>query len=359
VAGVLAKSIAGILVLAVMGVVVGFGRRRLLRATWLGLATLVLASPWFLYNFVAHREWFLADMKFQLITIGSASHQTAQENHIWFYVVRTVVSDLLPLLLTMAAMPALVAAVRRRETAALLGASYAVIYFAGLMVFRFHSEQYLCWFAPALILIAGWYSPLLNGKYAGAVIAVVAMVFVVKIMSPDQTFGISLGSGTNIAAAPVLSKYCGEHRASTLYVLGVDDEFYSSVLPLPQVRYGFVDATDMVAREHPHLAYLGILLPATEVPQLPEKLPVFAERLRAWGIDSTAPVATGISAHELAELAQVIGENPRSDFLVSRAVLPEPEKVTSHRVMFTNAAFSLIEARETVATTTPRWTCAM
>ena len=187
-AGIMAKSVAGILVLAVMGMVVGFGSRRWIRAALAAALSIALASPWFLYSLILHRNWFLADMGFQLITIGTASHQTSPENHLWFYVVRILNSDLLTLILAVAGVPALWRAMRKRESAGLLAASYFAIYFAALMVFRFHSEQYLCWFVPSLILIAGLYSPLLNGKGASAAIAIMCFAFVVKVTNPDRDF---------------------------------------------------------------------------------------------------------------------------------------------------------------------------
>ena len=64
-AGIMAKSVAGILVLAVMLVVTGFGSRRWMRAGVAVALVVAISSPWFLYNFFLHRDWFLADMGFQ------------------------------------------------------------------------------------------------------------------------------------------------------------------------------------------------------------------------------------------------------------------------------------------------------
>jgi 4-amino-4-deoxy-L-arabinose transferase-like glycosyltransferase len=358
-AGIMAKSIAGILVLAVMGAVVGLGQRRFARAALASALAIVAASPWFLYNFLAHREWFLADMGFQILTIGTAAHQTSPENHLWFYILRIVDSDLLPLLLASSAVPALALAVRRKEPAAWLVASYCILYFAALMVFHFHSEQYVCWFTPSLILIAAFYSPLLNGRIAVIAIVIICAVFFIKVANPDADFGISLRSGSALTAAPVLSRYCEEHRAADLYILGVDDEFYSAVLPLHHVRYGFVDAQDFVANEHPHLPYLGILVPAAEYSQIGRKLPVYRDRLRAWGLDSTFAVATGLSAHEVRDLVNLIADHPEADFLVARSILSEPERNTTHRVVLTTPEFSLLESKVPAATEPARWTCEM
>ena len=42
-------------------------------------------------------------MGFQLITTGSGVHQTSSEEHLWFYIIRILNSDLAPLLLAMTA----------------------------------------------------------------------------------------------------------------------------------------------------------------------------------------------------------------------------------------------------------------
>ncbi len=358
-AGIMAKSAAGILILAVMGVVVGWGNRGWKRATLAAGLAVALASPWFLYNLLLHRDWFLADMGFQLLTVGTAAHQTSDENHVLFYVVRILYSDLTPLIIALIALPALLRAVRDREAAGLLAASYFVIYFGALMMFKFHSEQYMCWFMPSLILIAGLYSPVLKGNGAVITIAVLCVAFGIKLANPDRAFGVSMRSGTTIAAAPVLSQYCGENRATDLYVLGVDDEFYSAVLPLHRVRYGWVDPTDLVAHEHPHLAYLGIVIPARELSQLDRKLPVYRDRLEAWGLNSTLPIATGLSASQAQSLVQVIYDHPESDFLVARSILSDPAQAPSHRVSVANSDFLLLESKSAGGSEKPAWTCAM
>jgi hypothetical protein len=311
------------------------------------------------YNFILHRDWFLADMGYQLITVGSAAHQNTSENHLWFYIIRVLNSDLLPLLLALTSVPAILYAAFRRESAGVLSASYFVLYFAALMVFRFHSEQYLCWFVPSVILIGALYSPLLNKKCAPIVIAIVCIAFAVKVANPDRDFGVSMRSGTTIGAAPALSHYCGEHRAVDLYILGVDDEFYSAVLPLHRVHYGWIDAAGLVQREHPHLPFLGILIPADELPQLSGKVPLYRDRLRAWGLDSTQAVATGVAARDVPSLAQIVRDHPESDFLVARAILPDPEHIASHRVVFANGEFALLESKLRVGNEPPAWSCEM
>jgi hypothetical protein len=351
----MAKSVAGVLVLAVMAVVVRNPKRVVLA----GLATVALACPWFLYNYAAHRDWFVADMTYQIVTVGTLAHQTSQENHVLFYLLRIVVSDTLPLLLTISAVPALGAALRRRESAAILAGAYVVIYFAALMVFRFHSQQYLCWFAPSLILAAGLYSPLLNGRPALGMLAVIGAVFVIKTANPESSFGLDFRSGSTLATSEPLSRYCGQHRATTLHVIGVDDEFYSAVLPLERVRYAWLDPANVVSHEHPHLSHLGILVSSDELEQLEAKLPVYQQRLREWGMESTEALQTGVSATSVEALQKMVRDHPDRDFLVARTILPEPEKVTTHKIAASGNDFVLLESNTTPREHTPEWTCAM
>jgi hypothetical protein len=200
--------------------------------------------------------------------------------------------------------------------------------------------------------MAGLYSPALNGKAAVGVIAIAIAVFVVKN-------GELLRTASAVEAAPVLSRYCNQHRSTDLYVLGVDDEFYSAVLPLHGVRYGWTDPADLVANEHPHLRYLGILIHTDELAKLPDNLPLYRERLAAWGLNSTCAVATGISSRDAAELLEIVGGHPKSDFLVSRSIMPEPDRTTSHRVVFVNEDFALLESKSKVETEAPAWSCEM
>jgi hypothetical protein len=278
-------------------------------------------------------------MGFQLITTGSASRQTSPENHVWFYISRILHSDPATAAILVLALPAIWTALRRRESTAVLLASGALVYFAALMVFRFHSEQYLTWLLPWLILAGAVYSPVLRGRWAWIAAAALMAIFAVRAGSLGY-----YRSGSTIAAAPVLERYCGQRRTADLYILGVGDEFYSAVLPLGRVRYGWVDPTGLTAREHPHLAHLGILISAGELASLDAGMPVYAQRLREWGMNSTRAVGTGIAAHDPAELRELVRQRPESDFLVARAILPEPEKDAAHRVVFANAEFTLLES---------------
>jgi len=339
--GILSKSVAGLLPIGAMAIWVAVRRdgHPWVRAAVAGAAAVAMALPWYICNFLAHRDWFLADMGFQLITTGSASQQTSPENHVWFYISRILRSDPAMAVILALALPAVWTALRRRDSTAVLLTGGALVYFAALMAFRFHSEQYLTWLLPWMILLAAVYSPVLRGRWAWIAAAALLSIFAIRAVHLNY-----YRSGSTIAAAPVLERYCVERRANTLYILGVDDEFYSAVLPLERVRYGWLDPAGLAAREHPHLAHLGILISARELAGVDARMPLYARRLREWGMNSTRAVSTGIAAHDLAEFQEMVLQHPESDFLVARAILREPGKDDLHRVAFANAEFALLES---------------
>ena len=76
--------------------------------------------------------------------------------------------------------------------------------------------------------------------------------------------------------------YYDLHREAELIVVEGDDEFYSATLPLPHVRYCFLDQRGWTQRFAPHYVYLGITLTAEQFAALPAGLAEFEERLAAY-----------------------------------------------------------------------------
>jgi hypothetical protein len=99
-------------------------------------------------------------------------------------------------------------------------------------------------------------------------------------------------------------------------VIEPDDEFYSTDLNLPNVRYVYVDPSTQHRRNPLDFWYLGILITAADFSRLPELRPQFEQRLRDWGLDSGAPIATTILAANAKEVAALIEEHPGADFFV-------------------------------------------
>lgn len=359
-AGILAKSIGGLLpaVAAVLFAAAWGGPARLrlcCKFALLAGGAVILASPWFVYNLAAHTQWFLADTGMQIFSTGLSRYQTSSEDHLAFYLVRLAYAAPAALLLFVSGLPALVAGLRRREPAALLLASFLVVLAAALAAFHFHSEQYLAPVMPVIVLTAAVYSPLTSSRPAPAVIAALAVVFILKTANPDRPWGISFGPDRTVPSAEALSAYCEERRANALYILAVDDEFYALALPIPRLRYGWLDPEGHIPELRPYLVWLGVVQPVNGGADTT----VYSARLRNWGFPSDDPVGTALTARSIAEFAPFILAHPEADSLIPpqlAAMLPPDDP---HILRATGPGYVLLESRLRQDAGPARWTCRM
>jgi hypothetical protein len=137
------------------------------------------------------------------------------------------------------------------------------------------------------------------------------------------------------------------------------DDLYGSALPLSRLRYALVGAAPHVSGPYAmDFAQMGIITTADQFNHLAEWLPVFRERLRQWGLDSTEPVATLIQVSSPAELAEVVRAHPESDFLLpsryseaADAAHAAADAFPDHYFLLSRRALSRLEP--------PAWTCRM
>ena len=358
-AGILTKSIAGLLpafAALLFAALSKSGRANRLRVTAVltGIAIL-LASPWFLYNLIVHGNWFRADMGFQLVTVGMKPHQISSENNFVFYLLRLIYAAPAAVVLSITGIAALIPALRRRESVPVLLGCYLAVSFAALLIFRFRSEQYLTSLIPALILIAVISSPFVNRRFGVPLLVAIGLLFFVKADNPAEPWGISYEAGSTVAAARALSHYCEAGRGNDLYIIGADDEFYALALPLAHLRYGWIDPQNLASNAHPYLEYLGILQPVSA----PLNAAVYESRLRAWGLNSPAPLATGIVGQNIADFAGLILAHPESDFLVSSDIAHLVRGRDTHVIAWMEPAFVLLESKTSLPAAPRRWTCRM
>lgn len=336
-AGILTDIVPGLLTLPALFVVTALTQRSWIRALLALALTAILAAPWFTYNLLEHHAWFLADI------ILPAFHTPAVDD-IWLCILRLVFSDFLLLFLILYSLPALSSDLRRVDPKAILVTTYALSYTAAILLSAPLQVNLAC-LIPPLILLAGWYSPWMQGKGAAAIIVAAGLLFTLKVTNPSEPYGIDIRPGSTLSAAPALGTYCKEHRATTLYVFGVNDEMLSAALPLHHVRYGWVDPSGATMRDHAYLAKLGIFVRAADFPATPP---------------STKAFATGIPARNPAELRQIILQHPESDYLVSRTLVPNPATITTHHITAQTADFTLLESNlPTPTTPTTPWPCQM
>jgi hypothetical protein len=314
--GVMAKNIAGLLPLAIIGLACLLARKRVPLANLLkaGLVTVVLVAPWHLYQLFSHARWFLTDyVQIQLLQFGlEPPVQPWGDGPLWYYVKRAVLTDPLLLALAALALPGIVRAVRAGKREASLLVSWMVIACGAVLAFRYRNLPYLLYAIPPLCLLAA--SALSRLRRPQFAVAALAVVFAIRAVEASQPWGLPFGTTTPIPAAKWLHWYAEQRRPNELIAVNTDDEYYATALPIPKIRYCYLDPTQLVRRYALHYAFLGITVSAAQFQDLDQWEPRFQERLLSWGLNSTAPIATNIMAGSVDEIVRLVATHPRDDF---------------------------------------------
>ena len=322
-AAILSKSVAGVLPLIAVGLFSLVGprearpplRRILQIAAWVALCI----APWHFYQLVVHRQWFwtdyiqvqLLDFGFQPLLSGSA------EAPLLFYLKRVFLTDPFLSIAAVLALPGLIKGVRLGNADARLLACWLGVVLAGVSAFRYRNFYYALMLIAPLCLAAGLY---LTARYPRGIAAGLALVFALKMVPGESVWSLSYSASDPLAAAPLLRAYLDRGRSNDLILVDPDDEFYAATLPLPKVRYCFRDPADLTIRYAPYYVNLGITVRTSVFNDLTRWEPIFRERLRKWGLDSSEPIAAAIVAHNDSEIAEMIRLHPDSDFYLPRSI---------------------------------------
>ncbi len=323
-AGVMAKNVAGLLplvMLALYCVLVRSDKRPLLtRMSFAALVAAAMIAPWHIYQFVAHRQWFLADyVQIQLLGYGIQPPGTSSpESQAAFYFKRLAASDPVLAILLLTALPFLILALRGRNQVlpALLTAWFAIAAGA-LLLFRYQNLPYAILLIPPTCLIAAAYNPLFSAQRAKWALLALCAIFVLKWSAPGKIWGLSFGGAERLAAVEGLRSYYGLGRTNELILADSDDFFYAATLPLPHVRYYFRVHDDDLLKFFPHYAYLGIMLTEDQFERISQSEPIYAARLRDWGLDSTQPIGTSILGLTDDALVRLVKARPTADYYVT------------------------------------------
>jgi hypothetical protein len=365
-AAILTKGIAGLLPLGVLGLYWLTSRRQerpAFRRVCLAAAlALALAAPWFVYQFAVHPRWFWTEhIAIQILGFGAgAPPQTSRENPALFYLMRLAATDPLLLAAAAVAIPAFLRDLRGRRTAPVLLASWMAIALAAMLAWQYRNASYLLPLVPALALLAAAWGPFRTRQAAPWMLVVLAAGFLVKSSAPELPWGLDYRAGTVIHTAPILSAYCEQARGNELIILDVANNLYATVLPLPRLRY--VTVAPIEAPAGPltrHFEEMGIMVTVDQFNHLARYTPAFRDRLREWGLDSSAPIATVITAHGAADLTALVRSHPDSDFLVSgfyrKAVESAPQEIVGAA-----ADYLLLLSRIRIERASPpEWSCRM
>lgn len=322
--GVMVKNAAGLLpvfILLVYSVFVDRSRRPKLGRVALTVAiTAALVAPWHVYQILVHRQWFWADyVQMQLLGFGlDPPAQTSTESQIGFYAKRLILSDPVLLILLAAAVPYLLRDLRRRtETTPALLLAWLCVTAASLMVFRYRNLPYALYVIPPACLIAGLYNPVFSPRWAKVALPALGLIFGLKCYAQGQPWGITLGAAQPLPAVATLHSYYDLGRPNELILVDSDDDLYAMALPLPRIRYYFLDPKNLATKYDPHYATLGITLTEDQFDDLGQLQPVYEARLKTWGLDSAEPIGTAIVGLSWESLPRLVRAHRDADFYVS------------------------------------------
>jgi hypothetical protein len=322
-AAIMTKAVAGILPLFVLAACCVWPSTRVPYRRWfaaVGIAAAV-ALPWHLYQFWIHPHWFWSEYVLtEMFAWGTAApSQTTQESHLLFYARRLWALD--PVLLI--AGTAALFRVRPR----LLPVWVAVLC-AEMLAFQYRNAAYLLPLYPALAVAAGCAIPYKSSRLQRVAIALAGVFFVAKAALPAQTWGLPFAPETVNPAYAALDAYAALHRGNELILVNPDDQFYSSLLHLPRVRYAYLDPSPDPGGGRPALPldfeYLGITVTEPEFERLSNLAPAFAVHLRNFDLAvapvrsnaDVPPIGTVIRAKDEEEIGSLLRSRPAADFYI-------------------------------------------
>jgi len=325
---------------------------------------LALAAPWFVYQLRAHGRWFWAEhIGIEILGFGAgAPPQTSQENQALFYSMRMALVDPVLAAMALAALPRFVVEVRKWSAAPVLLLCWLASLAVAVFGWQYRNISYLLPMVPPMAILATAYGPLFSRRRAPWMLALVSAAFVVKAATPAAPWGLSFERGTVQAEAPLLSGYCQRARGNELILVGMDDDLYASTLPLPKLRYCLVGANLAGGQYAMSFDRMGIVLTVAQFDALDRWEPVFRQRLREWGLDSSEPIGTLILAASPGELAGMIRAHPSSDFLLPQQyrAAAEPAAQPAHQLVEASGNHFFLLSREArPRAAPPAWSCGL
>jgi len=310
-AGIMTKSAAGLLPLLILAIYWIFARsneRPPLRKVFVALAAAILvAAPWHVYQFVLHRDWFMAEyVRFQLLGSGvTAPSRYTGDTNLWFYAKTLWLTDPILVLIWATSVPWIVMAWKRASEARLLAAWFLTVA-ASLLVFGTRAAYYLLPLLPAMALASVCFSPLFRGWAAWVTCAALIVAF---CLTADY-------KARSVPGAAALVDYAEHEPTNELLIVSPDDEFYASVINLPKVRYVYVSPLDPTKTSE-FFYRLGMIVSGDEFCALPRLMPVYEQRLHAWKLpEDLHPEATLIDSGSVSKLAELIRCSPDRDFMI-------------------------------------------
>ena len=311
-AAIMTKALAGLFPLLGLALfcLISRSRPRLACLAQAVLITALVALPWHLWQLHAHPRWFWNEyvMTESLEKGNAAPTQTTDETHLGYYAKRLALLD--PVLL----IAALVGLSKKPSRAAI---AFLLVILACALAFRYRNTSYLMPLYPAMAMLAAVAIP---SRFLKPALALAAAIFIAKAGMPAEPWGLPFHAESQAPSEAALDRYAALHRGNDLILIQPEDQFYSSDLDLPRIRYAYIglNADNTADNNQAPLDFrrLGITVTADEFANLHELTPLFAARLRDFDLDSTEPVATVILARDGAQIRELIAAHPETDFYI-------------------------------------------
>ncbi|MBL8229906.1 MAG: glycosyltransferase family 39 protein [Bryobacterales bacterium] len=284
-----------------------------------------LASPlpavmlWVGTQLWLHPRWFwteFVEVEILGYSLG-APPQTSAENPLLFYLKRIALTDALLLAV-------LAGAILRkwRDPSARIWLALVAAVIVAVAGNQYRNIAYVLPAIPALCLLGGS----LAGRHARAVSLPLGLILVFRATQPAEPWGLRYQPLHNVTVRPALERYAQLERTKDLLIVDSEDEFAATTLGLRQVRYVYFGGLEGYQRYGLDFRQLGIVVTLEEWKDLKARLPVYRQRLREWGLDSTEPVATVILLRDATELPELLRASPHADFLLrQRTTSPSHE----------------------------------
>ena len=293
---ILTKGVAGFLPLLII-LASGAGLKRFTQIC--SLAALV-AAPWHLYQLATHTRWFWAEyiLTEHFTWAVATPSQSTQEPQLWYYLRRLWITDRV---LSLAALAGAAFLVRERNRLLTVWIAVVLLAFFG---FGYRNTSYLVLLIPPLCLVAA---------RAARHWTAASMIL---IATATQIHKLPYQAEHPLPSVQTLRNYAALQRPNDLIIVAPDDEFVSATLPIRHVRYCFFDLNPSAPPLPLDFRYLGITLTVPEFNNLAKTKPIYAQRLADFGLPSTAPIGTVITARTWDEVNALIAANPASDFFL-------------------------------------------
>jgi hypothetical protein len=237
------------------------------------------------------------------------------------------------------------AAKRRCSVQPILLSAWLVVVCLALSFFQVRGQfRWVLFLLPPLCMLVACFSPM-KRKW---LLVFLCLVFAIKTEAPYKTWGLPFGAYPPMPSETSLRAYSDRGRPNPLVLVETDDELYSAVLPLPKIHYCWIDPNGLVERLVPYYVELGITVTAAQFDDIEHWEPIFRERLRAWGLNSSEPIATAVVAQSDADVAKIVAAHSTADFYLParfRAVLEGAVKTTHELVNVSDDRFFLLAKR--------------